>query len=397
MATEYEAAVDLLIIGSGPTGVSALRSYRDRGGSGRALMISDDPDLAYERPPLSKDYLRGTTGEDDIRLLEPGELDKLSAETSTSPVVALDPGRHLVRDLAGSSWSYRWCVLATGSQPQLLPVPGGDDPRILRLRTLEDARSLRAAATSGARTAAVIGSGFIGCEAAASLARLGLNVTLISDETAPQQRRLGAAAAGRIAGWLREDRVQLITDATITRLDVGSDAVTIALENGPSVQADIVLTAVGARPRSDLAAAAGLAMKEGRILTDARMRTVLDGVLAAGDVAMAFNAAAGRPLAVEHWGEALRMGEIAGATAAGAEDEWQNAPGFWSQVGDHQLKYAAWGDGFEQAQLREHAGGAFTIWYTDRTGATVGVLTHERDDDYEQGTELVETAAKPPL
>ena len=95
-------------------------------------------------------------------------------------------------------------------------------------------------------------------------------------------------------------------------------------------------------------------------------------------------------------GLALAMGEIAGTTAAGAEASWDSAPGFWSDIGDRTLKYAAWGDGYEQARLVEHPNGGFTVWYTDRSGATVGVLTHDADDDYENGSSLVEKASPPP-
>jgi 3-phenylpropionate/trans-cinnamate dioxygenase ferredoxin reductase component len=119
-------------------------------------------------------------------------------------------------------------------------------------------------------------------------------------------------------------------------------------------------------------------------------------------VAFAFNASAGRHLAVEHWGEALAMGRVAGQTAGGVEASWAEVPGFWSTIGDRTLKYAAWGDGFDDASLVDHGGGAFTIWYSQQ-GVTVGVLTHEADNDYERGRRLIERrqpapcAARPPM
>jgi NADPH-dependent 2,4-dienoyl-CoA reductase/sulfur reductase-like enzyme len=119
------------------------------------------------------------------------------------------------------------------------------------------------------------------------------------------------------------------------------------------------------------------------------MRTSADGVYAAGDVALARNAAAGRRLPVEHWGEALNQGEAAGAQAAGAGAVWDTAPGFWSTIGTRTLKHVAWGDGFDEARLVDHPGGAWTVWYgTD--GVAAGVLCHERDEDYEHGRELIE-------
>jgi NADPH-dependent 2,4-dienoyl-CoA reductase/sulfur reductase-like enzyme len=125
------------------------------------------------------------------------------------------------------------------------------------------------------------------------------------------------------------------------------------------------------------------------------MRTTRENVYAAGDVVRAHNPTAGRALAVEHWGEALNMGEIAGRNAAGEDRVWDVAPGFWSTIGTRTLKYAAWGDGFDEARMVEHGHDAFTVWY-GRDGVTVGVLAHDRDEDYERGRTLVETGAPLP-
>ncbi|MDX6645949.1 MAG: hypothetical protein QOK40_1676, partial [Miltoncostaeaceae bacterium] len=137
-----------------------------------------------------------------------------------------------------------------------------------------------------------------------------------------------------------------------------------------------------------LAERAGLTIAGGAVAADASMRTSAAAVLAAGDVAFAANAAAGRPLRVEHWGEALNQGEVAGRTLAGARARWDAAPGFWSTIGSRTVKHVAWGDGWDEARLDEDADG-FTVWY-GRAGVTVGVLTHERDRDYDRGRGLVE-------
>ena len=122
------------------------------------------------------------------------------------------------------------------------------------------------------------------------------------------------------------------------------------------------------------------------------MRTSLEGVLAAGDVALAHNAAAGRPLRIEHWGDALAQGEVAGRTAAGAPSTWADVPGFWSSIGSRTLKHAAWGDGFDEVRFEPHDGRGFTAWY-GAGGRLVGVLAHEADADYERGRELVAEGA----
>jgi NADPH-dependent 2,4-dienoyl-CoA reductase/sulfur reductase-like enzyme len=144
----------------------------------------------------------------------------------------------------------------------------------------------------------------------------------------------------------------------------------------------------GVAPRVELALSAGIELQSGAVPVDARQRSVKSGLYAAGDVAFAFNATAGRRLHVEHWGDALGQGEVAGRNAAGADAVWDAVPGFWSTIGDRVLKYAAWGDGFDDCQFENHGGRAFTAWYR-LEGTIVGVLTHDRDEDYQRGAELV--------
>ena len=150
------------------------------------------------------------------------------------------------------------------------------------------------------------------------------------------------------------------------------------------IEADVIVMAAGVSPRSELAAQAGVEVDDGAVVVDASMRTGRDGLLAAGDVCRRINLTAGRALRVEHWGDALTQGEIAGATAAGADVGWDSVPGFWSTIGVRTLKYAAWGDGYDQVRLERDHDGAFTAWY-GADGRIVGVLTHAADDDYEHG------------
>jgi NADPH-dependent 2,4-dienoyl-CoA reductase/sulfur reductase-like enzyme len=240
----------------------------------------------------------------------------------------------------------------------------------------------------------VIGSGFIGCEAAAPLAGQGLEVTVVSQERVPQGERLGEQAGQRIAGWLRELGVQLIGGASVAGIENGN---LVRLDGRDPVWADLVLAATGITPMVPLAEDAGVDLERGRVVVSASMRTSVAGLYAAGDVAHAYNAAAGRHLPVEHWGEAIAMGEVAGASCAGAATkEWAQAPGFWSEIGPHALKYAAWGDGYAGIRFDDHGGGAFTSWYLSEDDRVVGLLTHEADEDYEHGQHLVETGGRLP-
>jgi 3-phenylpropionate/trans-cinnamate dioxygenase ferredoxin reductase subunit len=393
----------LVVVGGGPAGHSAAVAYRQAGGDAPVLILSADDAPPYERPPLSKEFLRGEAGSQGLPLAAPQFYRDNDIELRLDdPVAALDRVRGVVRTRSGHTAAYANCVLATGSEPIALPVPGGDHPGVLALRSLSQARLLRSR-TARAASAIVIGSGFIGCEAAASLARRGLQVTMLSTEELPQVQRLGRRAAERIAGWLTEAGVRFVGGAEVASVDGGSS---VRTADGASFAADLILSAVGVRPRGELAERAGLAMQDRRILVDGRMTTSDPRVYAAGDIALASNGAAGRRLAVEHWGEALRMGEIAGTNAAGGDDSWSDVPGFWSEIGTRTLKYAAWGDGYDRAEIVDHrtpgvpnAGAdgenGFTVWYS-QLGTVVGVLTCDADDDYERGSELIAAGAAAP-
>jgi 3-phenylpropionate/trans-cinnamate dioxygenase ferredoxin reductase subunit len=350
------------------------------------LLISDEAVHPYARPPLSKDFLRGDSSEDSLPLQPSARFAEQAVTVRLSRrVERLDPDARTATLDDGGQVRYGNCVLTTGARPTALPVPGADHPAVRYLRSLASAQALRAAASS-ARSAVVIGSGFIGCEAAVSLARRGLTVTVASAEPVPQQARRGPDVGGRIADWLDSEKVTLIGGAAVRSV---VDGCSVNLEGHPAVRADLILAATGITPCSGLAGSAGADLRDGRVVVDERMRTSVPGLFAAGDVAYAHNATAGRPLVVEHWGEALEMGRVAGDTIAGGDAGWSDVPGFWSIVGDRTLKYAAWGDGYDTAQLVEHDGGGFTAWYT-RGGVTVGVATHEADQDYELGRQLIE-------
>jgi 3-phenylpropionate/trans-cinnamate dioxygenase ferredoxin reductase subunit len=381
----------IVIVGGGPAALATARAYREAQGDGTVTILTPELTVPYQRPPLSKHFLRGEMDDDELPIESPdwyvkNKIDvRIGAEAET-----LDPASRTITLGTGETLRFDDCVIATGAEPAPLPIPGATEEWVLLLRSVATARVLRYRAET-VKTAIVIGSGFIGCEAAASLAMRGLQVTLVTDEPRPQHQRLGDEAGARIQGWLEELGVELVLDAAVERISEH----TVHVPDREPLTAELILMASGVKPSAGLAENAGLKTQDGRIVVDASMRTSTEHIYAAGDVALAFNAKADRPLAVEHWGEALNMGEVAGRTLAGQQAQWDVAPGFWSTIGEHTLKYVAWGDGFDEARLVDHGKGAFTVWYGSK-GTTVGVLTHERDEDYEAGRERVETGAPLP-
>ena len=386
------ARAELLVLGGGPTGLEAARAYREAGGEGEVVVLSADAHPPYQRPPLSKEYLRGESGEEALALEADAFYEDQGIDLRLGcRAVGLDLAGRRVHLERGEPVGFATCLVATGSVPARPPVRGADDPAVHYLRSRGDARRLRDAATR-ARSAVVVGSGFIGCEAAASLARRGLSVTLVTPEQVPQGDRLGTEAARRIAGWLSDEQVVLRLGLEAVEIEA---ARRVLLSDGSVAEADLLLVAAGVEPATGFLAGSGLATERKRVVVDDAMRSTVPGVLAAGDAALALHGGAGRRLAVEHWGEALEMGRIAGETAAGRPGSWRAVPGFWSEIGDRTLKYAGWGDGFSRARLVEHGGGSFTVWYGS-DGTTVGVLTHDADEDYERGQGLVGEAAPLP-
>ena len=367
-----------------------MQAFRQSGGLGAVVMLSQDTAPPYNRPPLSKDYLRGESDVSALPLEQPEYYSDNGIEVRLSEtVVELDTADRVVRTRSGAEIGYDRCILALGSTPSELPVSGGESAHTLRW--LEQAVRLRDGAQV-ATTAVVIGSGFIGCEAAASLATRGIKVTMVSTEKLPQLARLGPDAAGLIAGWLRDAGIELLAESEVSEISAGR---LVRLSDGTMYSADLILSAVGVVPHTEVARRAGLQMKDGRILVDESMRASAPGVFAAGDAALAFNVAAGRHLAVEHWGDADAMGTIAGTVAAGRSATWSATPGFWSEIGSNTLKYAAWGDGYDTATTVRHDNGGLTIWYST-DGVAVGVLTHDADDDYDRGSTLIADGAPPP-
>jgi 3-phenylpropionate/trans-cinnamate dioxygenase ferredoxin reductase subunit len=376
----------LVVIGSGPAGISAAESFRQHDSTAPITVLTPDPDPPYERPPLSKDFLRGET--DDVALHPPEWFTERVIEVRHGhPAQAIDPAQHTVT-VEGDQLSYRALVIATGAGPSPLPVPGGE--RTLSLRALSDARELRSAAI-GARSAVVVGAGFIGCEAAASLALRGVAVTLVAPDRVPQEKRLGAAAGERLLQLVQTAGVRYVAGASVAAVEDGR----VRLDDGVWIDCDLVLAATGVTPRGDLASKAGLQMQDSRIVVGADMRTSAADVYAAGDVAFAYNTACGRHIAVEHWQDAMDHGTVAGAQAAGAGATWHEVPGFWSTIGGATVKHHAWGDGFDGDRVVDHDDG-FTVWY-EAGGKTVGVLTCNADDDYELGGSLIAAGRPAPV
>jgi 3-phenylpropionate/trans-cinnamate dioxygenase ferredoxin reductase component len=368
----------LIIVGSGPAGVAAAEAFRENNADAPVRIFTADVDLPYARPPLSKEYLRGQT--DDVGLHPAQWFEERAIELVLGASVHRVDLQDRAVHVGDQRHMFDKLILACGSAPQAPPIPGGE--RALLLRSLADASALRDAAHT-ASSAVVIGSGFIGCEAAASLALRRMPVTLVAPEPLPQEKRLGGEAAQRLRDLVTKTGARHVGGVSVQEITETG----VRLDNGVTIDCDLVLAATGVAPQSRLAAEAGLQIRDSRIVVDSDLATSAPGVYAAGDVALAHHEVAGRPLVIEHWQDATDQGEIAGACAAGRRAKWDAVPGFWTSIGDATVKYHAWGDGYERSRLLDRPDG-FTVWY-ESGDAVVGVLTYNADDDYDFGERLI--------
>lgn len=368
----------LIIVGSGPAGVAAAESFREHDTSAPVRILTADADLPYARPPLSKEFLRGAT--DDVALHPAQWFDDRAIEIAYGATVdRLDLTERSVY-AGGRRHEYDALILACGAAPAPPPMPGGERAQLLR--SLADAAALRDRAHT-AGSAVVIGSGFIGCEAAASLALRGVPVTLVAPEALPQEKRLGTAAAERLRELVNDTGARHVGGVSVQEITEAG----VRLDNGVTIDCDLVLAATGVEPQGRIAAEAGLSVDGPRIVVGSDMGASAPGVYAAGDVALAHHEVAGRRVATEHWQDAADQGTIAGTCAAGSQTKWVGVPGFWTSIGEATLKYHAWGDGYERSRLVDHREG-FTVWY-ESGDVTVGVLTYNADDDYDLGERLI--------
>jgi 3-phenylpropionate/trans-cinnamate dioxygenase ferredoxin reductase subunit len=379
----------IVIVGGGPSALSTARSYREAGGRAHVDLICAEPHLPYNRPPLTKEFLRGEREAADLAL----EDEAWFAEHAVTlrrgrSAVDLDRQARCVQLEGGKEVPYDACVLATGSAPERPPVEGAQDPDLHTIRTVDDALRLRAAARPGTR-AVVVGAGFIACEAAASLVRRGVDVVLVAPEERPQAQRLGEQAGELITTLLREAGVEVRLGVEVQRIE---PRWRVLLDSGGVLSADIVVLGTGVAPRIALAAQAGLDVEDGAVLVDSSMRSSDAAVFAVGDIAAAQHARAGRRLRVEHWGDALAHGEVAGRTLAGEDAAWTSAPGFWTTIGEDTLKHSAWGDGFDEARVVAEGDAQLVVRYL-RDGEDVGVLALGDDDAYEAGRRRLEEGA----
>jgi 3-phenylpropionate/trans-cinnamate dioxygenase ferredoxin reductase subunit len=352
-----------VIVGAGLAGAKAAETLRAQGFDGRVVLIGSEQDRPYERPPLSKDYLRGEAGRG--RLYVHGEsfyadhdielrLGRIAVDMNASlKEIALDDGERL---------RYDRLLLATGSEPRRLGIPGGELDGVHYLRSVQDSDALRERLDGGGAVI-VVGAGWIGAEVAASARQRGLDVTLIAPHAVPLERVLGREV-GTIYRDIHTDHgVRMVLGTRVEAFEGDGAVERVRTSDGRHLACDFVVVGIGVQPRTRLAARAGLAIGDG-ILVDAQLRTTAPGVFAAGDVAGARHPFYRERLRVEHWANALRQGPIAARNMLGAGETYDCLPYFFSDQYDVGMEYSGFARTWDRVVFRgDPAGREFIAFW----------------------------------
>jgi 3-phenylpropionate/trans-cinnamate dioxygenase ferredoxin reductase subunit len=365
-----------LIVGAGLAGAKAAEALRAHGFDGRITLIGSDLELPYERPPLSKSYLAGTSPREDARVHADGFYDEQGIEVLTSTIATvLDPDAHRVELSDGATLAYDRLLIATGAVPLRPPIHGVGLDGVHLLRTLADADALRGTLDAGARLV-VIGGGWIGCEVAAAARARGNEVTLVEQADAPLERVLGATLGAFFAGVHRDHSVDVRTGTGVEGIDGQERVERVSLSDGTTVDCDAVVLAVGVGPDTAFAATGGLAIEDG-IVVDEHLRASAPDVFAAGDVASAFHPRYGRHVRVEHWANALNQGTFAGRVMLDHAEPYTRLPYFFSDQYDVGMEYVGLHDRADRLVVRGAPGNgvfqAFWIGSDDRITAGMHV------------------------
>ena len=332
-------AETFVIVGASLAGASAALTLRDEGFTGRVVLIGAEPELPYERPPLSKAYLRGEQPFEKALVRPEATYQERQIDLRLGrPAIRLDTAAREVELEGGERVSYDAVLIATGGRNRRPPIPGLELPGVYDLRTRRDADRLRAELAPG-RRAVVVGLGFIGSEVAASLRASGVEVTAIEPAKAPLVRVLGEEVGRVIAALHADHGVRTIFGDTVVRFEGGRRVERVVTKSGEQIECDFAVVGIGIEPNTDIASGTAIQIQNG-IVVDEFCRTNVTGIFAAGDVANHFHPSFGRHLRVEHWQNALKQGAAAARSMLGRGQPYDEVHWFWSDQYDVNLQYA---------------------------------------------------------
>lgn len=383
----------VLIIGGGLAGASAAETLRSEGFDGRVLIAGEESATPYDRPPLSKDVLRGERAADATGLHDEAWYSERQIELLTGTRVQQIDRRERAALAGGALIPFNVALIATGATPRALEVPGALSPGVHLLRTRGQAAAIAASLHPGARVV-IVGGGFIGCEVAASARSVGCDVTIIEPLGSLLERALGARIGDVIATLHRAQGVVVRTKTGVTAFEGDTQVRRVVLTDGASVDADVVVVGIGVTPNVDLAQEAEIGCHDG-ILVDALCRTSAAPIYAAGDCARREDPLTGEQMRVEHWDNAVAQGAAAARAMLGKTEPFAHVPWFWSDQYEHSIQMSGHAPRWDRIVTRgDLAAGDGLAWYLDgdRLRAVMGI---GRNRDVRAARTLIELGVTP--
>jgi 3-phenylpropionate/trans-cinnamate dioxygenase ferredoxin reductase component len=340
-----------VIVGASLAGGGAAATLRQEGFDGRVILIGAEPQPPYERPPLSKEYLRGESSFEQTLVQSSDFYGENGIETRFGVRASrVDPAKKVIELDGEEGVAYDKLLVATGGRNRRFPVPGLDLEGVYDLRTVADCERIRAEIGPG-RKAVVVGMGFIGSEVAASLRQSGVNVVVVDRNKVPLRRVLGEEVGRVIEGIHRDHEATLIFEDTVAAFEGADRVERVVTQGGRRIECDFVVVGLGVEPVTELLADTGAEIDNG-IAVDEFCRTGVEGIYAAGDVANHYHPVFERRIRVEHWQNALNQGPAAARNMLGKDEPYDDIPWFWSDQYDFNLQYTGFHTEWDELIVR---------------------------------------------
>lgn len=377
-----------VVVGASLTGGGAAATLRQEGFDGRVVLIGAESQPPYERPPLSKDYLRGESSFQSTLVQPPDFYGENGIETRFGVrATRVDAAEKVVELDGGESVAYDGLLIATGGRNRHFPIPGLELEGIYDLRTAVDCDRIRAQIAPG-RKAVVVGMGFIGSEVAASLRQSGVEVAAVDRNKAPLHRVLGEEVGRVMEGVHRDHGATLIFEDTVAAFEGAGRVERVTTQGGRRIECDFAVVGLGIEPVTDLLAGTGVEIDNG-IVVDEFCRTGVEGIYAAGDVANHYHPVFERRIRVEHWQNALNHGPAAARSMLGKGEPYDEVPWFWSDQYDFNLQYAGFHTEWDELVVRGSMEERNFVAFYRKDGRVLAAVAANRGRDLRRSMPLI--------
>ena len=382
--------VDFLLVGGGLASASCAAELRRRGSEGSVLLVGREPEPPYERPPVSKEYLRGDADRAEAHVKPASWYEENGVELLTGKnVMGLDLEARTAKIQGGEEVAFGQALIATGAMVNILRVEGAENEGIHYLRAFGNADAIRADAEKAGHVV-LIGGSYIGCEVAASLTAQGTRCSIVAMEEVALSRTFGKDAGRWFQEMLTSKGVEFHGGEELEAFEGDGRISAVVTKSGLTVECDAVVVGAGVRPDAMLAQRAGIEVGDGGIVCDSKLRTSAEGTYAAGDSAADDSAVHGRRIHVEHWDVAMQQGIYAARNMLGDATDYDVVPYFFSDLADWaSLEYVGPAQEWDEEVWRgDRDSGEFSVWYLE-DGKVGGCLSVGRSEELAKAREMI--------